>query len=75
MPMLCVILAFAWTGCSGSSRQLVHVPSRARMGLVRPGAAARLDDGLARWAADVGVHGAAATVVTPGWLDWRAPRG
>lgn len=40
-----------------------------------PDLPARLDDALARWVADHGTIGAAATVLTPGWLDWSGATG
>ena len=40
-----------------------------------PDLPARLDDALESWAEDFGLYGAAATVHTPGWLDWSGSTG
>jgi D-alanyl-D-alanine carboxypeptidase len=40
-----------------------------------PDLPARLDEALGLWAADFGLHGAAAAVRTPGWLDWSGSTG
>ena len=40
-----------------------------------PQLGARLDEALRLWAEDFGIYGAAAAVLTPGWLNWSGSTG
>lgn len=67
-----VALALA-VGCGGSDGSTSH--PRPSWDPGDPGLAARLDEALRLWAADHEVIGAAATVITPGWLEWSGAVG
>jgi D-alanyl-D-alanine carboxypeptidase len=70
--------ALAW-GCGTDTTPPEAGPSAPRpeppYDWADPDLPARLEEALGLWAADFGLHGAAAAVCTPGWLDWSGSTG
>jgi len=64
-------------GDSTTARDADSLPSRPEppYDWADPQIGLRLGEALDRWAEDFGLHGAAAAVLTPGWLDWSGSTG
>jgi D-alanyl-D-alanine carboxypeptidase len=76
-----LLVAGPWMAGCGSDEAVQNVGSDAPTrpeppyDWADPELATRLDEALEGWTQDFGLHGAAAVVTTPGWLDWSAATG